>query len=103
MTIRPCRICGELTLTHPSAHYCTPCSCNLRGLHKNIGIKVKAAIKRGVLADPKTLRCADCQGKAIEYDHRDYGKPLEVDPVCRPCNWKRGPPHSFGYLQKQQQ
>ena len=28
---------------------------------------------------------------AYDYDHRDYSKPLEVDPVCRRCNQMRGP------------
>lgn len=35
------------------------------------------------------LKCVDCGGKAREYDHRDYSKPLAVDPVCRPCHVKR--------------
>ena len=34
--------------------------------------------------------CADCAAPAREYDHRDYTKPLQVEPVCRRCNQKRG-------------
>ena len=52
---------------------------------------VAKARKAGLLADPKTLSCVDCQGPAIEYDHRDYSKPLAVEPVCRRCNLSRGP------------
>jgi hypothetical protein len=25
------------------------------------------------------------------YDHRDYNQPLQVEPVCSPCNISRGP------------
>lgn len=34
--------------------------------------------------------CADCGQPACEWDHRDYMKPLDVDPVCRACNQARG-------------
>lgn len=34
--------------------------------------------------------CFDCGKPAQHYDHRDYGKPLDVDPVCRTCNKLRG-------------
>ena len=33
----------------------------------------------------------DCGKQAHEYDHRDYDKPLEVEPTCKSCNSKRGP------------
>ncbi len=52
---------------------------------------VASAIKRGVL--PKldgSIACVDCGRRAHEYDHRDYGRPLEVEPVCRCCNKARG-------------
>ena len=35
--------------------------------------------------------CVDCGSKATCWEHRDYEKPLEVDPVCASCNKKRGP------------
>lgn len=35
--------------------------------------------------------CVDCNKRAQHWDHRDYLKPLEVDPVCASCNKKRGP------------
>lgn len=34
--------------------------------------------------------CVDCGNRAVHYDHRDYAKPLEVEPVCQSCNMKRG-------------
>lgn len=52
---------------------------------------VHHAVKLGRLPSPKTLRCADCGNTATEYDHRDYSKPLQVEPVCHPCNQRRGP------------
>jgi hypothetical protein len=39
-----------------------------------------------------TIICVDCKRKpAAMYDHRDYAKPLAVDPVCHYCNVRRGP------------
>lgn len=52
--------------------------------------RVAKARREGVLADPRAFPCTDCQGDATEYDHRDYNKPLEVEPVCRGCNVRRG-------------
>lgn len=35
--------------------------------------------------------CVDCKKRrAVHWEHRDYNKPLEVEPVCRSCNYKRG-------------
>lgn len=42
------------------------------------------------LKDP-AIRCVDCGAIATEYDHRDYSRPLDVDPVCSSCNKLRGP------------
>lgn len=55
-------------------------------------ILVQKAIRAGeipCLKDKKT-KCSDCKFPATEYDHGDYHKPLEVEPVCRSCNIKRG-------------
>jgi hypothetical protein len=54
---------------------------------------VGRAIRKGVL--PKldgTIACVDCTAPATVYEHRDYGKPLDVEPVCQSCNKKRGTP-----------
>lgn len=53
--------------------------------------EVARAVRRGELPKVNTLRCVDCGGQAREYDHRDYNKPLEVEPVCNLCNRQRGP------------
>ena len=45
------------------------------------------------------VKCTDCGERATDYDHRDYRKPLKVEPVCRKCNLERGPgkPWPTGY------
>lgn len=53
--------------------------------------QIRHAQKKGLLVKPATLKCADCGEQAEMYDHRDYSKPLEVEPVCRRCNMERGP------------
>ena len=64
---------------------------------------VAKARARGSLPDPKTCKCADCGVNAIEYDHRDYAKPLDVAPVCRRCNLRRGPALNSTNQPKQQE
>jgi hypothetical protein len=52
------------------------------------------AIKSGALKSLKdnSVLCVDCGLKpASQYEHRDYAKPLDVEPVCQRCNLKRGP------------
>ena len=53
---------------------------------------VAKAVALGILPDLSagTYACTDCAGVATQYDHRDYGRPLDVQPVCRSCNCKRG-------------
>lgn len=51
---------------------------------------VKDAVLAGDLPQVKTLTCVDCGNPAQCYDHRDYYKPLDVDPVCKSCDSKRG-------------
>ena len=51
----------------------------------------KYAVKIGFLPDPRDFQCVDCRRRQAEcYDHRDYSKPLDVDPVCLSCNSSRG-------------
>lgn len=53
--------------------------------------KVTVAVRNKKLPKISSLFCVDCNRTAEVYDHRDYDKPLEVDPVCKRCNYKRGP------------
>lgn len=55
-------------------------------------VAVARAIRHGTL--PRldgSIPCTDCGAPATRYDHREYAKPLDVEPVCRRCNSKRGP------------
>jgi len=74
---------------------CSPCGRRWRmALYKasqRAHSAVAKAIAAGDLQRPATFFCADCGCVAEHYDHRDYTKPLDVDPVCRKCNYKRGP------------
>ena len=69
--------------------------------HVNLRAKalntVWRAIQNGELPTLQKAKvpCVDCGAPAIHYDHRDYSKPLDVEPVCQSCNISRGPaiPH----------
>lgn len=93
-----CRVCAEKSaVLGGNAHFiCDSCKAALgvpivrtpkQAAHK----AVADAIRTGLLKRPAEFDCADCSEPAIEYDHRDYSKPLEVAPVCRRCNLRRGP------------
>jgi len=53
---------------------------------------VRRAVKSGELKNLKKskVKCTDCDSRAEVYDHRDYNKPLLVEPVCIKCNIARG-------------
>ena len=55
--------------------------------------RVQDAIRRRQLVRLSKVktRCTDCNARATQYDHRDYNHPLDVEPVCRSCNRRRGP------------
>ncbi len=59
---------------------------------------VSMAVKHGYIPKPSTLTCLDCGQPAQVYDHRDYNKPLDVEPVCHACNVKRGPALPFVHV-----
>ena len=42
--------------------------------------------------------CVDCGSPAEIYEHRDYNRPLDVQPVCRSCNSRRGPAIDIAHL-----
>lgn len=83
----------DISERHRLARMCFGCSnANALSPVKRLAhLEVARARARGELANPRTLKCADCGGAAIEYDHREYAQPLKVDAVCRSCNLRRGP------------
>ena len=69
---------------------CEPCM-SLHRLEGREAVRLVATAKRhGKLPRADSLPCADCGGKARDYDHRDYMKPLDVQAVCHGCNVRRG-------------
>lgn len=57
--------------------------------------KMSYATAHGKLPKVSTQKCVDCGRVAEHYDHRKYSEPLKVEPVCRICNYKRGPATDF--------
>ena len=86
-----CKGCGTpLPLIRAyNTHICATCKKgpNPTGAHW----MVHYAIRYGYMRPASEFPCVDCGGPSTEYDHRDYNKPLEVEPVCSPCNKARGP------------
>lgn len=91
MTVIVCLSCCRYEDRASHALFCFVCS-EQRHVEagRAIGLVAKT-VKQGTLAPPSDFDCADCGKPAKNYDHRDYTKPLEVTPVCRSCNGKRGP------------
>lgn len=88
----PCLFCKRPTARERGAKYCWDCYHDwYHALQLWAIYIVQRAVDRGILESAKGLRCSDCGGVACRYDHRDYSRPLLVDPVCRVCNMKRGP------------
>lgn len=85
------------------SRYHSGCSHEVSEISKRATAEVVRAMKAGEIQriTPET-KCVDCGKPARDYDHRHYRKPLDVVPVCRACNQKRGAAldlHSF-YLEQ---
>lgn len=87
-----CDKCGAIEL-RPGCTSCFLCAaCGTPPTAKRLAhFAVARAIRIGELKRPAEFACVDCGKPAEHYDHRDYSKPLEVQPVCRRCNFRRGP------------
>lgn len=87
-----CLGCGNAAHRRPQSHsgFCIDCLNKHRCEAWVAIIAVRKAVRAGMLPKASTLACVDCGKPARDYDHRDYTKPLEVVPVCRSCNQKRG-------------
>lgn len=56
--------------------------------HDNARARVKHAVNLGLLIKPES--CSSCGSIGpIDGHHEDYGKPLEVEWLCRNCHGKR--------------
>lgn len=88
--LRRCWSCGKEFWRRGGVDNCDVCLNDFLHQAARAHAKVGAAIRQGLLSRPTLFECVDCGQPATCYDHRDYNKPLEVDPVCRGCNKRRG-------------
>ena len=88
---RDCLICKKPFCRNPLAKYCIKCT-KIRDKKKGFAHnKVAKAIRDGILKKlDGSIKCVDCGDIAKCYDHRDYARPLDVDPVCWSCDKQRG-------------
>lgn len=89
---KPCVVCGQPART-ANAKFCENCFVGSRP--SSIEYAVARAVRQGLLKPIRECICVDCGKPAQHYDHRDYNKPLEVEPVCVACNHARG--HAIRY------
>jgi hypothetical protein len=91
---RLCECCGERDISDrpAKARYCLPCRNSGLVIHmqQRAHNYVAALVKAGLLKKISDCVCVDCGAQAEEYDHRDYFKPADIEPVCRDCNAARG-------------
>ena len=73
--------------------FCIPCAAQryLRNGRIKAGQLLHREILAGRIPRPDTMACTDCGAHATQYDHRDYSKPFDVEPVCGSCNMRREP------------
>ena len=96
-----CLVCGVDGLEkrgRGQALYCLKCAgvANLRNGAREAYRAIARARANGLLPAAKEFQCVDCGKQALDWDHRDYNKPLDVEPVCRSCNKLRGPAIPLG-------
>ena len=85
----PCVICGAADIG--GRRICADCSKEREPLMRSAVAAVNRAVRMGALPHVKGKLCVDCGAPAHDYDHRNYSRPLDVEPVCRSCNLRRGP------------
>jgi hypothetical protein len=89
--LKNCIVCNNVIKDrHGNAKKCLLCDYSFAYGRGKAHRLVHKAIVKGELKPPYLFSCVDCGLNAIFYEHRDYNKPLDVVPVCRMCNIKRG-------------
>lgn len=99
-----CIECGKMEMGMYAGQFSRCSACKSRGMKEETkrmyfdtsgaGFahgEVKRAVDSGAMPPPTDFSCADCGVAATQYDHRDYSKPFDVEPVCGGCNKRRGP------------
>ena len=99
-----CKDCGKQDWRGAACKVCRDCTARYKRTLTAIRAPASKAVARCVRVGllPKLnpwpckrqgkvipIFCVDCGKPAEVYDHRDYSKPLEVEPVCRACNSRR--------------
>jgi len=109
-----CNMCNKRIYRYTSSFTCFDCLRKITnkqaGKHRQkYPLQLRAAAivahakKTGVLIPLSSLKCVDCGNDAQAYDHRDYRKPLDVEPVCMSCNSKRGPAKPYIGVQNKEE
>lgn len=89
---RICVACGKRYKTPEkwaAQSYCFNCAADAHYARNDATSEVTKAIRLGVLMRADQFRCVDCDNWAAVWDHRDYHKPFQVEPVCKSCNSRR--------------
>ena len=86
-----CIYCKEEELRAAQTKVCRACKPLVRYAAYKADTLLCRAEAHGEVPPPEDFTCVDCGRTAQSYDHRDYDRPLDVVPVCRSCNLKRGP------------
>lgn len=78
---------------------CAECEARAKSRRQHLSHAVKEAVLSGELPALRgAIKCVDCGKPATLYDHRDYTQALNVSPVCKGCNVKRGPAEKVGWV-----
>lgn len=62
---------------------------NYKEMQLNAALVVQQFIHKKLISKPGNYKCVDCGKPAVHWEHRDYSKPMSIEPVCRSCNKKR--------------
>ena len=88
--MRTCPCCHVTVKMFKNSGVCLDCAAIINHVGGKARGVMKMAIKRGEIQKARGRKCVDCGKPATELDHRYYSRPLDVEPVCRGCNKKRG-------------
>lgn len=89
--MKTCYQCG-VEIRSNTFHYCERCQLPCFRIKEAAHQVVKSAVVDGRLQSlsQNLVECVDCGDRASQYEHRNYERPLDVEPVCRKCNKARG-------------
>lgn len=94
-----CVVC-DFSFTDRGASYRRYCKDCLPAVQK-VREEANRHMRSVQFPDVQAMKCEDCGARAYAYDHRYYSMPLDVAPVCRACNAKRGPANDVRVLARE--